>query len=447
MKTIKQFLLAALLGCFCMPALAQVNKTVDIGETFTISSVVQATPGAEYRWMRNGDILSGATNTSYTGSIDHAAGTYMFIRQARKDGVCNDWMSSNPYVVVVTCGADLVGTNGSQTVCAGTAITDIQYTTSGVSSIEQVNVHGLPAGTTFTWANDELRIYGRPAESGDHVYTVVVCGTDKASGTITRVNIPTITLTTGNNNQSVAQHTATTISYTTTNATGATLTDGSFPAGVSGEWSDGTYTISGTPSGTGTFNYELTTTNSNGCTNATASGVITVIPWPHGAGTKTWTCSTQTWSGPVQIPGCNKDDFNNSDDDPDCRSDNSSGTRYYYYNWPYVNANKATMCPAPWKVPAKDDFIALDICLKGGGDGSNRTGDAATVEKYLNNWGGSYGGYALGSSMTYVGSVGYYWSSSENSSIAYRLHFTSSGGIGPQGSATMPNGFQVRCVK
>jgi uncharacterized protein (TIGR02145 family) len=106
------------------------------------------------------------------------------------------------------------------------------------------------------------------------------------------------------------------------------------------------------------------------------------------------------------------------------------------------------MCPSPWKVPAKDDFVALDICLKGGGSGSNRseTGEWVTAN-YINKWGGSYGGYADGRSMDSVGSSSNYWSATENGSNAYHLGFNSGGLIYPQNYNGRYHGFQVRCVK
>jgi gliding motility-associated-like protein len=55
-------------------------------------------------------------------------------------------------------------------------------------------------------------------------------------------------------------------------ATGAGVTG--LPAGVTGAYNAGVFTISGTPTATGVFNYTVTTTG--GCSVATASGTITV---------------------------------------------------------------------------------------------------------------------------------------------------------------------------
>jgi hypothetical protein len=56
--------------------------------------------------------------------------------------------------------------------------------------------------------------------------------------------------------------------------TGASITAGSLPSGVTGSFSGGVFTISGTPTTAGTFNYTITTTGP--CNNVTAPGSITV---------------------------------------------------------------------------------------------------------------------------------------------------------------------------
>jgi uncharacterized protein (TIGR02145 family) len=80
---------------------------------------------------------------------------------------------------------------------------------------------------------------------------------------------------------------------------------------------------------------------------------------PHSASTQTWTFGNQVWSDAIQIPECNKTDFTESDETPDCLSYTFVETIRYYYNWSYVNANKNTLCPAPWRVPTLEDFEVL----------------------------------------------------------------------------------------
>jgi hypothetical protein len=147
---------------------------------------------------------------------------------------------------------------------------------------------GTTTAMTYTWMVDGGEAQTTSTGSlllpsvaiGSMTYSVAVtnaagCTAEVKTGTITVSGIPTITLTSGNNDQTVDYGSAITdIIYTTTHASGASLTGQ--PANVSGSWSSNTYTISGTPTATGTFNYTVTTTNSNGCTSATATGTLTV---------------------------------------------------------------------------------------------------------------------------------------------------------------------------
>ena len=95
--------------------------------------------------------------------------------------------------------------------------------------------------------------------------------------TVTPVN--TITLTSGAGTISQTQCVGpaiTPITYSSTNATGATYNG--FPAGLSENFSSGNITINGIPTNTGTFSYTVTLTG--GCGNTTTTGTITVNPTP-----------------------------------------------------------------------------------------------------------------------------------------------------------------------
>ena len=97
-----------------------------------------------------------------------------------------------------------------------------------------------------------------------------------SSATITINPVHTISLTSGSSTQLLCINTAlvTNIVYTFNGgATGAGVSG--LPSGMSGAVSGSTFTISGTPTASGTFNYTVTTSG-NGCTVATATGTITV---------------------------------------------------------------------------------------------------------------------------------------------------------------------------
>ncbi len=217
---------------------------------FTISGTPTTTGTFSYTVTMTGG-CTGGTNTA-TGTITVNANTVLL--------------------------TSAVGTN-AQTVCLNTAITNITYSTTGATG---ATATGLPAGVTGTWASNAFTISGTPTTSGTFSYTLTMTGgctggTNTATGTITVNANNTLTLSSavGTNTQVKCINTAlTTITYSTTVATGATATG--LPAGVTGTWASNVFTLSGTPTVSGTFNYTVTMTG--GCTGGTntATGTITV---------------------------------------------------------------------------------------------------------------------------------------------------------------------------
>ncbi len=164
--------------------------------------------------------------------------------------------------------------------CINDAITDITY---DVNNATSATVTGLPSGVTGSFAGGVFTISGTPDTSGIFDYTITSiggCGTATATGTIT-VQSQTITLTNGIASPTLCINTQMTdIVYTIGGtATGATISGQ--PAGVTGTLNgNGTFTISGTPTESGTFPYTITQTGS--CTTETATGTITVSAAPVG---------------------------------------------------------------------------------------------------------------------------------------------------------------------
>ena len=170
------------------------------------------------------------------------------------------------------------------------------------------------------------------------------------------------------------------------------------------------------------------------------------------ATTKPYPIGNQIWTDYIEYNGNNKTDltsFNGNNVNGDYR--NAGTYKGYLYNWYYVNLNAKLLCPSPWRVPSKDDFVALDKAL--GGDGSNdQTGNTALRDKYINDWGAVYNGYTTAANvLTYQGSYIYGWSSdAANETQAYYLLVTNTGNVQPYGSTSSqakPGGRPVRCVK
>ncbi len=167
------------------------------------------------------------------------------------------------------------GTN-NQTICSGSPITNVTYSTTGATS---ATVNGLPTGVTGTWAANVVTISGTPTTTGTYNYTVSLnggCSPVTTTGTITIDPANTITLATpGADAQTKCINTAiTNIGYATTGATGATITG--LPAGVIGGWASNIVGITGTPTVSGTFTYTVSLLG--GCGALPTTGTIVVNP-------------------------------------------------------------------------------------------------------------------------------------------------------------------------
>ncbi|SEA42353.1 gliding motility-associated C-terminal domain-containing protein [Pedobacter hartonius] len=189
------------------------------------------------------------------------------------------------FTITVKPGVSILRTSAlrtvGQSVCINNAIENIVYTISnGTGAI----VSRLPNGVMGTYLNGVFTLSGRPTVSGIFNYTVTTrggCSSASLSGTITVNPNTTVQLTSAapTAHQTVCINSdLRNITYQAANATRLTATG--LPNGVSGTYSKGVFTISGTPAALGTFNYLVTATGS--CATVQLSGTITVNPKPAG---------------------------------------------------------------------------------------------------------------------------------------------------------------------
>ncbi len=176
--------------------------------------------------------------------------------------------------IIVNPNNTVSSASSSEILCVNTILTPITHTTTGATGIGTAT--GLPTGVTASWLSNTITISGAPTVSGIFNYTIPLtggCNTLFATGSIV-VN-PSNTVTPSSGPQTLCINSPlTAITHTTTGATGIGTATG-LPLGVTASWLANTITISGVPTESGTFNYNIPLTG--GCGSA-ATGTITVIP-------------------------------------------------------------------------------------------------------------------------------------------------------------------------
>ncbi|WP_133248510.1 gliding motility-associated C-terminal domain-containing protein [Pedobacter yonginense] len=177
----------------------------------------------------------------------------------------------------VPVSISLNSASASTTVCYNTDITPIVYTIGGAIG---ASVTGLPSGLTGVYNAGKFTISGTPTSSGTFGYKVSTtgsCSSASQTGTITVTPNATLTFNSsdGPNAQTVCINNGISmISYSVGDATGASVTG--LSSGLTGVYNAGKFTISGTPTSSGTFGYKVSTTGS--CSSASQTGTITVTP-------------------------------------------------------------------------------------------------------------------------------------------------------------------------
>src|ERR1019366_8379398 len=181
---------------------------------------------------------------------------------------------------LITVGLSLTSAIGTdtQSVCRNTPIIDIVYAVGGIGATASVT--GLPTGVIGNYANNVLTISGTPSVSGTYNYTVTVagaCAPSSLNGLLT-VGLG-IAPGSGALSQSVCKNAAITdIVFNVVGGGAGAVFSPSLPSGVSAVYNAGTqqFTISGTSSVEGTFDYTVTTSGSCNPNESSDSGTLTV---------------------------------------------------------------------------------------------------------------------------------------------------------------------------
>ena len=167
-----------------------------------------------------------------------------------------------------TCTLTLSSGNNTQTICEGSAITNITYNTNATAA----SISGV-AGLNVGVSGGVLTVSGTPTASGTYTVTLTTgCtgGTTTATGTITRTVPPSAGTLSGTQAICVAG----TTTFTSTSSGGSWSSDATGIATVNSS----TGVVTGVAAGTATITY--TVAGTGGCANATATRTVTVTAAP-----------------------------------------------------------------------------------------------------------------------------------------------------------------------
>ncbi|WP_409024912.1 beta strand repeat-containing protein, partial [Flavobacterium sp.] len=241
------------------------------------------------------------TINATTGAIDASTSTpaiYTVTYTIPATALCPAF-TTDATVEIIPCSCTITASSSSQTVCVGTAITPITYTSSTGATAGSVVVPDLPPGVTGSFSGSTFTISGTPNLAGTYTFVVTldtgITDTCTISTTIEVKALPTATIT---GTTTICSGTTATITFTgTPNATVTYTVDGGANQTILLDAAgNGTVT---TPILTVDSTYDLVSIASNGTPNCTqtltGSVTITVKALPTAAITGTTTiCSGTT---------------------------------------------------------------------------------------------------------------------------------------------------------
>jgi gliding motility-associated-like protein len=269
-----------------------VNTTVSVTAVNTVS-VASATPTL----CINAPLTAITHRTSGATGIGSAVGL--------PAGVTATWASNNlsisgtptvtgvfNYTIPLLGGCDLLNATGTITVspvntvastsaissvCVNTVLGNTSFSTTGATGIGAAI--GLPAGLTAIWSSNVLKIIGIPTEIGTFNYSIPLmggCGEISASGVISVVLGNTVSAPSSLSSICIDSKLIN-ITHTTTGATGIGVATG-LPAGVTAVWASNLITLSGTPTQSGIYSYNIPLTGGCGMVSAMGTIVVKEIP-------------------------------------------------------------------------------------------------------------------------------------------------------------------------
>ncbi len=245
-----------------IPNFSSITTTVCNGASFVLPTT--SSNGIIGSWSPS---INNTTTTTYTFTPN--------------PGQCS---SSSQQTIIVnqnsTISLSSAASTNAQTLCLNSAIVNINYAIAGGGTGAVIT--GLPAGVSgvYNSGTRSFVISGSPSAAGTFNYTITTsgpCTNASLGGTIT-VNAPSsLSLTpSSNSNQTICINSP--ISPIVYNvggsATGASITG--LPNGVIGVFNNGVYTISGSSTVVGNYNYTITSTGP--CNAVSSNGTLQITP-------------------------------------------------------------------------------------------------------------------------------------------------------------------------
>jgi uncharacterized protein (TIGR02145 family) len=454
----------------CIPMLGELGFSMSPNDvvreqpaTFTVTSSLQA-PAAfavTYHWSAPGFGTTAGTGSSFSATAPATASTHTVTLTAKAAGHCDKVVKQG--VTVQNCGTLSAPTDASANArCGGGTVTFSATPPNGctIDWYDASNGGSIVLGGTGT-ASFSPTINSTTTYYAQARNTITGCVSAGRTAVVATVNtVPVITRTGGDASQTVYQNSdITAIVYSAPNS--AFTSSGSLPPGVTGSATATSYTISGTPSASGTYNYTVAASYSTGGCTATSSGTITVYPaptTPPGAmSTNTWTIGTQIWSDALQhAPNdCVNTQDSGTSTQPTyayIRTTNLVQGSGYMYNWLCMMNNASALCPDPWRLPSADDFCTLLRSIMDDPDSPCQSINDADVLTAIfatsgtNAWGARSSGTWYGTTLHWPARSTYMSSDLDGDQI---LIFDAYPGLAVTAATKTFNasGTQVRCVR
>lgn len=264
------------------------NQSVCANSPFSITYVISGASGASVSYSpittgissvftptsTGGNlVISGNPTTSFNYTINTTGGSCI---QSSSSGSIS--ILPEPTLVL----SSPINTS-NQNVCLNTNITNVNYTFGG--SATGVTISGLPSNVVYATSSLSASISGAPASVGNFNYLVVtnggLCSPDTLTGQITvdtnSVLLLQSPISTVNQNVCINDSIIPINYLISGSATGAIVTG--LPTGITGNFSNGILTISGSSNIISNNNFTITTTGGV-CNSVILTGSITINPSP-----------------------------------------------------------------------------------------------------------------------------------------------------------------------